>query len=563
MTWDLSCRDWASRLKEGRSLVPSLPLDQAEAGRAVRIFNKLRLPDVPDKPALADAAGDWFRDIVRALFGSIDAEGSRLVREIFTLVPKKNSKTTGGAGLMMAALLMNRRPRAEFLIVGPTKLVSDTAFSQAAGMVEADEEGFLQKRFHVRDHVKEIVDRKTKAVLKIKTFDTGVLTGVKPVGVLVDELHEIAADASAARVIGQIRGGLLPNPEGFLAFITTQSDEAPKGVFRTELVKARMIRDGKLTGVPMLPVLYEFPEDMQRGGEAAAWRDPANWHMVNPNAGRSITVQRLVSDFEAAKIGGEQEIRRWASQHLNVEIGLALQADSWAGAEFWEMAVEPMLTLEALIERSEVVTVGIDGGGLDDLLGMAVIGREKETRRWLLWGHAWAHQSVLERRKSEAPRFLDFERDCDLTLVRQLGDDVEDIAETVAMIRDAGKLADVAAVGLDPVGIGAIVDALAEREIDGERVVSVPQGWKLAGAIKTMERKLADGSLLHGGQPLMAWCVGNAKVEPRGNAIMITKQAAGTAKIDPLVAAFNAVALMAANPDARTSAYETRGLLLI
>ena len=46
----------------------------------------------------------------------------------------------------------------------------------------------------------------------------------------------------------------------------------------------------------------------------------------------------------------------------------------------------------------------------------------------------------------------------------------------------------------------------------------------------------------------MAWAVGNAKVEPKGNAIAITKQASGSAKIDPLMAAFNAVALMATNP---------------
>jgi phage terminase large subunit-like protein len=52
--------------------------------------------------------------------------------------------------------------------------------------------------------------------------------------------------------------------------------------------------------------------------------------------------------------------------------------------------------------------------------------------------------------------------------------------------------------------------------------------------------------------------VGNARVEPRGNAISITKQASGTGKIDPLMATFNAVALMAMNPEAKNkkSIYE-------
>jgi phage terminase large subunit-like protein len=97
--------------------------------------------------------------------------------------------------------------------------------------------------------------------------------------------------------------------------------------------------------------------------------------------------------------------------------------------------------------------------------------------------------------------------------------------------------------------LGGIMDALIEADIDPEKIVGISQGWKMTGAIKTAERKLAEGVLAHGAQPLMAWCVGNARIEPRGNAVIITKQAAGTAKIDPLMALFNAVTLMSLNPE--------------
>ncbi|WP_249517705.1 terminase TerL endonuclease subunit, partial [Escherichia coli] len=141
----------------------------------------------------------------------------------------------------------------------------------------------------------------------------------------------------------------------------------------------------------------------------------------------------------------------------------------------------------------------------------------------------------------------------DMTIVRRVGDDTAEVAEYVRRIHEAELLEH---IGIDPSGVGQILDSLAEAGIPDGIVVGISQGWKLGGAIKTTERKLAEGVLVHGGQPLMAWCVGNARVEPKGNAILITKQASGRGKIDPLMALFNAVSLMSLNPEPKKKAYE-------
>ncbi|KDD09839.1 terminase TerL endonuclease subunit [Bordetella bronchiseptica] len=555
MRLDLSCTDWEQRLREGRSIVPEVNVNPILGQKAVAIFNKLRLADVEGTPTMAEAGGEWFRRIVFALFASQDpVTRERLIRELFLLVPKKNNKTTGGALLMLTTLLLNQRPNGTMIMTAPVHDVAQLAYDAAAGAIELDE--VLKRKLHVKDHLKTIIHRDTKAELRIMSFDPAALTGQKTVAALIDELHVVAKMSKASAAIRQLRGGMLPFPEAFMAFITTQSDGEPVGVFKDELRKARDIRDGKAQG-HMLPVLYELPLEIQK--DPQAWKDPAVWPMVTPNLGLSISMARLKEDMAAAERTSEEELKSWGSQHLNVEIGLVTRSDGWAGAEFWETSAESM-TLDEFLDRCEVVVAGVDGGGLDDLLGLALGGREKVTRRWLHWGRAWAHKIVLKRRAKIASRLRDFEKDGDLVIVDTPGQDVAEVAAILAMVRARGLMPAKMAVGVDAVGIGDVVSALTdpEHKFEAEQIIGISQGYRLNGAIKTAERKLAGGELVHCGQPIMAWSVGNAKTEKAGNATYVSKAVSGSGKIDPLMALFNAVSLLNLNPEAavQTSIYE-------
>lgn len=543
LEWSTACPDWAARLRAGESIIPP-PIFPEQAEQALAVFKELKIVDAPGSPTFGESCAEWVFDLVRSIFGAYDADsGRRLVTEWFVCLPKKNSKSTLAAGIMMTAVILNWRQSAEFTILAPTVEVANNAFAPARDMCseKADEELFAL--MHAQTHIKTITHRESGAALKVLAADQNTVGGKKSVGTLVDELHLFGKMASAENMFREALGGLASRPEGFVIWLTTQSDEPPAGVFKQKLDYARDVRDGKIIDPAFVPVIFEHPPEMVANGDCLKLENMA---MVNPNMGFSVDQAFLEREFKKAELAGGDSFRGFMAKHANVEIGLNLRSDRWAGADFWiEQAKRQGLTLDVLLDRSEVVDVGIDGGGLDDLLGLAVVGRDKDTREWLTWTHAWAHPSVLERRKEVAPRLHDFAKDGDLTLVKNIGDDVADVASICALIEARGLLDK---IGCDPAGLGGIVDALAEAEIPEDKLIGVSQGWKLTGAIKTAERKLAEGVLVHGGQALMNWCVGNAKVEPRGNAVIITKQAAGSAKIDPLMALFNAVTLMSLNP---------------
>lgn len=545
--WSTACTDWENRLIDGESIIPP-PIFADQAEQALSIFRELRVSDLPGKPTFGECSEAWVFDFVKVIFGGYDAEtGNQLIREYGLLISKKNTKSTIAAGIMLTALILCWREDEEHLILAPTKEVADNSFKPAAGMIRADEE--LTDMFQIQDHIRTITHRVTRNTLKVVAADTDTVSGKKSGRILVDELWLFGKRANAEAMFMEALGGQVSRNEGWVIYLTTQSDDPPAGVFKERLDYWRDVRDGKISDPKTLGILYEFPESMI---QSKAYLQPENFYITNPNIGLSVSPEWIADNLRKNQAKTDGTLQQFLAKHLNIEIGLNLRSDRWAGVDFWEQQAQ-RVSFEDLLRRSEVITVGIDGGGLDDLLGASAVGRDAKTREWLCWCHAWAHEIAIRRRKSEESRFNDFVKAGDLTIVKRVGQDTEEVAEYVSRIYEAELLDK---IGIDPSGVGQILDALIEAGIPADAVVGVSQGWRLGGAIKTTERKLAEGILIHGGQPMMAWCVGNARVEPKGNAILITKQASGKGKIDPLMALFNAVSLIALNPEPAKKDYQ-------
>ncbi|MDX8160966.1 terminase large subunit [Acinetobacter pittii] len=546
--WTTSCTDWQERIVNKQSLMPCEPLFPQVADVAERIFKELILVDVMGSPKMGDVTLPWVLEFVRAIFGAYDPNTKRrLIREFFLLISKKNTKSTIAAGVMLVALLLNDRLSAELIILAPTKEVADNSFNPIRDFIRADEE--LSAMINVSEHTKTVTHLGTGATLKVIAAESNAAAGKKASIILIDEVWLFGKRANAESMFREAKGGLASRPEGCVIYLSTMSDEVPCGVFKQLLDYARDVRDGIKEDKGFLPLVYEFPKHLVEAGEHLK---PENFYITNPNLGASVDLEYLISEFKKVQDAGEESLRDFLAKHLNIEIGMNLRANRWAGAEYWNRQ-KHVFGLDQIIEQSEVITMGIDGGGLDDLLGFAVLGRlKKDPRIWWLWNHAWANKTALERRKENIPKYQDFEKEGALTIVDRVGDDIDQLAAIAKKVYDSGKLNK---IGLDPLGLGGLLDGLLEEGIPEDSMFAVPQGFKLQGYILTTERKLAEGNLYHAGQQMMTWCAGNARVVMVGNGMRITKQDSGIGKIDPLIATFNAVALMSMNPEPSTKEY--------
>lgn len=507
------------------------------AEKYLGIFHELQITDLIGAPKIKDLPHAWYFDFVKSFFGAINLdERTRLIQEFFVLIPKKNAKSTISGLIMLTALIANPYQGAEFALIAASREVVNNAFIPIVECIKANQA--LSTLFKVYDNgdLKYIKHNKTGAVLRITTPLMKTNQGKKWQGVLIDEVALWQDVKNATSILNEISGNLINKKDAFIIYLTTQSHEAPHGVFKALLNKARAINEKgepEILKTKFLPILYEFTQNEIKQG---VHKNPENWHKVNPNLGRSVDFERLKQMQINAEQAGAEAIREFEAKYLNVEITTQASLDGWIGAEFWTQC-ERRFTLNQVLEKSEHLFVGIDGGGLDDLTGLAVLGIDKKGL-WHIWAFGYGYKSVMER-AGLAKRLMEFQAANECLIVDRLGDDAIEIGKLIKKIYDTGKLK---RIGIDPRGVGDILIEIKRQGTPESLIEQVNQGVSLMGAEKTLSRKLAQKAVVIAKSDLMRFCVSNAVVEDRGDDYFLSKKSSQF-KIDPLMALLDAIAL--------------------
>jgi len=583
MSADYPCAvpDWAARLREGRSIIP--PLSRLGEGRyseelaaeGLGLWTALRLGLVPGHPYAGEYAANWIRDIVYYWFGAQTPDGAeRTVKDLLILVSKKNTKTTSAALLMLAQMVLSKRANAESLILAPTKEVADLAFRTVAQAIRLDPQ--LAVEYDVSESAR-VVRRnhpQDRRLMRVVAAETTSIAGTTATYILLDELHLWVRSSRGREVVTHVFGARVGQPDAGVIMVSTHAHEESVGLWREQLGLFRQTRDGKLDS-PRLFAGYEWPAEEQK---ARAWeKDPSLWRLTNPNMGvlRGTSLDEMRRARSEAEVRGPEAVREWDNQFLNVELEGADGTELWAAARYWPQCADPGLgggglaSLEKVIDRSNILVCGVDGGGLDDLLALCVLGKESRTNRWLVWVHVWAHRRlVLARYPGLTERLSEYERQGDLTWVDfEDGSDhsprrrayhplhLDQLGDMISYVHSVGISPKTHAVGIDDLTMVGLTDAILDEALPSPpkpaQLARVRQGYRLMGVINSIALKAADGTLAHCGQPILGWAVGNCRLVPRGNAMTIDKAVSGRCKIDPAMAMLMAGEMLQRIPEAR------------
>lgn len=491
----------------------------------LEIFKNLQIVDIGVNEPIGKRCKQWIID-----FASLALDKKNKIKELFLLIPKKNSKSTYAAAITLTASILNDKHYQEFLIVAATKEIALNSFTPVCGMIEND--NYLLNRYTIHKSTKEIYDNFTNSTIKIISCDTQTLSGKKAGFVLFDEFWLFGKMANAESIVAEATGGFLIHNNPKAIFLSTQSDEPPCGIFKRYLKKLELPKiEQKKIGFYGL----KFAIDEKKDLKSLTIKD---FEKVNPNSGVSLNLDMLFNNYkDILKSEDEKAFQVFCAKHLNSEI--KIQAKQHQQLPFLDLDIFADLDYDSSVERGDVITVGIDGGGLKDWFGFAVCCRIKGE--WHYFTKSLIMRKAFENNKENQAIMQDFIKQSDLLMFDDMNDLYQKIADFIKPLKNK-----IHAIGFDPSGSGILSDFLKEQGVVyDDQVVGIYQGARLAGTIKTIEQKAALGQLKINNTPMIKWQLANACYNNKG----YIEKPSDHLKIDSVIAIINASTIMAVNPE--------------
>ena len=512
-----------------QAIVEGCYLDEAAAER-VRTFAARCCPHTKGKWSGKpfDFLPWQWEDVIRPLFGWKRPDGLRRFRRAYIEIPKKNGKSTVCAVLALYLLCADNEPGAEVYGAATDRQQASIVFREA--MLMARKSRPLSPLLRIKESAKTIYHDATGSLYRCLSADAGRQEGLNTHGLIFDEFHA-QRDRKLAEAL-EFSGASRDQP--MIVEITTAGSDLDSVCYE-EHTYAQQVLSGEKIDTSFFPYIRAADEDDD-------YDDPAVWHKANPSLGVTIPLEAFRSDHARAKRSGPawNSFLRYRLDRWIESVSAWLDQDSWR-----RCGAEPT------IPDGSRVFGGLDLSSTTDLTAFVIWHPESGSVKCWQWCPA---EAFKERERLNKTRIDGWARSGHIRTIPGAMIDQNRIFDDVVEIC---RHYDVQLIGADPYNAVSLLMRL--RDEAGLNVVQYRQGMlHMSGPMKSLQGKILDGRVRHGGNPVLSWNFGNVAVKTDESENIRPAKNKCADKIDGIVAWIMAegVALSGEGP----SVYERVGL---
>lgn len=505
--------------------------------RAVKFIKALRHPK-SDLPKRAFALDPWMERIIRRVYGDTLPNGQRRIKTVFQLIGRGNRKTTLAAAIeLLHTVGPERVPRGLAVSIANDRDQARLTLDEMTGIIAAHPR--LVEATRVQSTVSRITHDKSGAQYRAMSADAATAHGRTPSFAFVDELHEFKkGDLYYAITSG------LNKTAGSLLWIATTAGVGQTTIAWDMYDYAKRVADGTIVDESFLPILFMADPD-------ADWRDEQVWRDTNPGLAHSYP------DIDGLRKFVRESEHRPAQREVFKRLHLGMWLDGAALPAF-DLAVwdEGKETFEIANLEGCKAWIGVDLSKVTDLCAVSAsiqmqtpANDNEPTNRYALHVRSFAPEEGIRKRSDvdHVPYVLWRDQGY---LTATPGDTV-DLSVVETAIREMCEQFDVQEIAFDRWSARQMMDSLAE---DGLPVVEFPQNLAtFAQPVIEFERAMFERRLIHGGNPILRWAVGNLVFMEDASGNRRPHKAKSIDRIDPAVASIMSTGRAAANASTATS----------
>ncbi len=480
-------------------------------------------------------------------------DGLRRFREALYEVGKKNGKTYLAAIVALALLVLDNEAGAEVYSTATKRDQAKLAWKDAKEIVQASPQ--LRRRIGIPRglHTYQMWVKGTGSLYKALSSDDIGADGVMPSGVVNDELHrQVGRD-----LYDVLKYGSRSRRQPLFLHATTAGDELETSLYDEIHGYAIEILEGVVDGPSAdeffaLIFTLDVAEEGEDGKEAKGddWKDRRVWIKANPGLGVNLREADLAKDYAEAiaKPSAEAGFKRL---RLNIRTSTS---SPWLRAEDWDACFDEDLVGWPGWEGAEAYG-GLDLASTTDLCAFAtLLPRDRIIGiRAMFWCPA---DLLAQRADRDRAKYVEWARHPQKWLQPTPGN-VADYRWIQQTLLEWSTHYAYREIGFDRAKAADVVVRMADA---GLPLVEVGQGpVNMTAPIQRFEDLVLSRTLRHDGNPLLKWCVLNAKcfeVSSGSTTLKKLKKANYRARIDGVSASLNAMRLwMDLNPGQGSSGY--------